>query len=314
MRVGPKLLSIAMSVWSLSATALAPITDSFDLVDLVDAGEVVVLDIRESVDDFESAHIPGARHLPYSSLRGPLSNPGQLLPIAVLEARLGQVGLRVQDALVIVHEGVTTSDFGAAARVYWTLKSLGFNSISILNGGFRGYTKDGFELESGPVHAEVSSLTLEFNKTWYASTAVVKHIVEEDHSYRLLDARLPAFFEGASWHDAAGRPGALPSADVFSFEQFFDANTPLLKDSDEITALVEKHGLNTPKIISYCNTGHWAATNWFVLSEVAQVRDVRLYAESMVEWSNTDHPMMNVPSAMQFAVLKTKAWLDRLGQ
>ena len=38
-------------------------------------------------------------------------------------------------------------------------------------------------------------------------------------------------------------------------------------------------------IVSYCNTGHWAATNWFVLSEVLGRDDVKLYDGSMVEWT-----------------------------
>jgi thiosulfate/3-mercaptopyruvate sulfurtransferase len=38
-------------------------------------------------------------------------------------------------------------------------------------------------------------------------------------------------------------------------------------------------------VISYCNTGHWASTNWFVLSEVLGKKNVRIYDGSMVEWS-----------------------------
>ena len=37
--------------------------------------------------------------------------------------------------------------------------------------------------------------------------------------------------------------------------------------------------------VSYCNTGHWAATDWFVLSEILGRKDVRLYSGSMVEWT-----------------------------
>ena len=38
-------------------------------------------------------------------------------------------------------------------------------------------------------------------------------------------------------------------------------------------------------MIAYCNTGHWAATDWFVLSAVLGRPDVRLYDGSMVEWT-----------------------------
>ena len=42
--------------------------------------------------------------------------------------------------------------------------------------------------------------------------------------------------------------------------------------------------------MSYCNTGHWAATNWFVLSELLGRPDVRLYDGSMVEWTADPAP------------------------
>ncbi|MBV9955924.1 MAG: hypothetical protein JOZ70_11825, partial [Pseudolabrys sp.] len=37
--------------------------------------------------------------------------------------------------------------------------------------------------------------------------------------------------------------------------------------------------------LAYCNTGHWAATDWFVLHEVLG-RDVKLYSGSMVDWTS----------------------------
>jgi len=38
---------------------------------------------------------------------------------------------------VVVSSGKDVTDFGAAARVYWTLKVLGLKELSILNGGVR---------------------------------------------------------------------------------------------------------------------------------------------------------------------------------
>jgi thiosulfate/3-mercaptopyruvate sulfurtransferase len=50
--------------------------------------------------------------------------------------------------------------------------------------------------------------------------------------------------------------------------------------------------------VSFCNTGHWAATNWFVLSEVLGQKDVKLYPESTVGWSQAGLPMTNVPTRL----------------
>ena len=52
-------------------------------------------------------------------------------------------------------------------------------------------------------------------------------------------------------------------------------------------------------LVSFCNTGHWAATNWFALSELAEIENVKLYPDSMVGWSQTGNAMDNVPGLFQ---------------
>lgn len=304
-------ITMAFAVTSQAAT-LTPVIDSFTLTDLIEDNSVKVLEIRSDENAYLKQHIPGSVHLSYGEFRGPETNPGKLPDLKKLAKALGSRGIQVEDALVIVHDGVTTTDFGAAARVYWTLKSVGFESLAILNGGFRAYQKDGFELASGGTKVSTFNTTLVLNPAWYADTAEVAKQVAGDGNARLLDARLDDFYAGTAWHDAAARPGILPGAEQFAFETFFDKNTPLLKHADEIDAIVSANRLDQPGTISYCNTGHWAATNWFVLSEVARVDGVKLYAESMVEWSALNQPMENVPTSVQFALLKTKKWFNSL--
>ncbi|MEO0762771.1 MAG: NADH-quinone oxidoreductase subunit NuoN, partial [Pseudomonadota bacterium] len=43
-------------------------------------------------------------------------------------------------------------------------------------------------------------------------------------------------------------------------------------------------------VVSFCNTGHWAASNWFALSEIGGIEDVRLYPESMAGWTRIFAP------------------------
>ena len=305
------IITMAFAV-TTQAVTLTPIIDSFTLTDLIEDKSAKVLEIRSDENAYLEQHIPGSVYLSYQEFRGPETNPGKLPELSKLAKALGSRGIQADDAVVIVHNGVTTTDFGAAARVYWTLKSVGFESLAILNGGFRAYQKDGFELVTGETKVSPVNPMLVFNPVWYADTAEVAKQVAGDGNAKLLDARLDDFYAGIAWHDAAARPGILPGADQFSFEAFFDTNTPLLKHSDEIVSIVTANGLNQTGTISYCNTGHWAATNWFVLSEVAQVDGVRLYPESMVEWSALNKPMENVPTSLQFAILKTKKWFNGL--
>ena len=59
----------------------------------------------------------------------------------------------------------------------------------------------------------------------------------------------------------------------------------LTKDGDALL-------VTTGPAVTYCNTGHWAATDWFVLHELLGRSNARLYAGSMVEWtSNASRPV-----------------------
>ena len=48
-----------------------------------------------------------------------------------------------------------------------------------------------------------------------------------------------------------------------------------------------------PELVSFCNTGQWAATNWFALSEIAGIEGVKLYPESVVGWSISGGELVN---------------------
>jgi thiosulfate/3-mercaptopyruvate sulfurtransferase len=66
--------------------------------------------------------------------------------------------------------------------------------------------------------------------------------------------------------------------------------------SDLSSVLSAASASNDELTVSFCNTGHMASINWFVMSEVAGMENVKLYAESIVEWAQSpDRPMDNEP-------------------
>jgi thiosulfate/3-mercaptopyruvate sulfurtransferase len=64
--------------------------------------------------------------------------------------------------------------------------------------------------------------------------------------------------------------------------------------------------------VSFCNTGHQAAVNWFIMSELQNVPNTRLYAESMTEWSLADRPMDNQPNRLKHYWQMTTDWVGTL--
>lgn len=263
-------------------------------------GQVEVIDIRAAQGEgYEDGHIRGAVNAPYSLFRGPSDNPGQVPSPEALSETLGQLGLEPSERVVITYQGEDATDFGAAARVYWTLKSSGFSDISILNGGLNAWTEAGNELSTETVEAEPAEVEITWNDQWTATAQDVQQVLNGEDEALLLDARPAAFWNGEQSHPAAARPGTIPQSEYFEHAGWF-SDGPAIVDAEAARDLAaEQNFTGNAAIISFCNTGHWAATNWFALSELAGIDNVKLYPESVVGWSNAGYEMANVPGPIR---------------
>jgi len=257
----------------------------------------LVLDIRGEA--YGQGHIGGAVSAPYERFRGPATNPGALVPEDQLEATLRELGVTLERPVVIVHQGEDNSDFGAAARVYWTLKSSGVSHLAILNGGMGAWSAAGLPLETKANQPVPSDVDITFSDRWLATTDDVSAIVKGEHQAKLIDSRPAPFFEGQKSHPNAAKPGTLPGAENISHAVWFDDPTKVM-NSTEATDIAAKLGIKKSEpVVAFCNTGHWAATEWFALSELAGVEDAKLYPDSMVGWSQAGGAMENTPGLMQ---------------
>src|SRR5690348_13883754 len=118
---------------------------------------VVTIDVRSAIDGggaeaYTRAHIPGAIHSDYDKAGWRVTRNGVpfMLPTtAELEKLVGETGIDEDSHVVVVPAGVSATDFGAAARIYWTLKVAGHPSVSILDGGFAAWRAAGYAVEAG---------------------------------------------------------------------------------------------------------------------------------------------------------------------
>lgn len=291
------LVAGGLGLAASAAETFGPLIDPDTLAAEMAANPPLVLDIRGAA--YGEGHIPGAVAAPYADFRGPRDNPGQLVPEDRLEALLQGLGVTFERPVVVVHEGDTDTDFGAAARVYWTLKSSGVPRLAILNGGMTAWEGAELPLETAATRPTPSDIDITFSTRWLADTDAVTAVVEGRQHAVLVDARPADFYDGKKAHPAAARPGTLPGAVNVAHSSFFeDGETQV--DGASASAVARLLDL-TPgeKVVSFCNTGHWAATDWFALSELAGIENVKLYPESMVGYSRTDHEMANTPGLLQ---------------
>lgn len=259
---------------------------------------VVVLDIRSALggggrEGYLKGHIAGAVFSDYDKAGWRVERGGVpfMVPTkAELEKLIGELGIDEDDHVVIVPAGVSFTDFGAAARVYWTLKVAGLTKTSILDGGYQAWTADASNpTETGDKTPSPKIFTAKFNDGIRVEAAEVEKLVEKGGA-TLIDARPASYFAGKEKAPTAKAYGRLPGAVSFDSADFYDKGTNRLKSKADL----EKVAANIPAgpTVSYCNTGHWASTDWFVLSELLGRKDVKLFAGSMVEWtSDANRPL-----------------------
>ena len=134
---------------SLNVFAAEPLVSVGWLSDNLVNDKVVILDIRNKIDGgskeiFGTGHIPSAIYSNYLSdgWRSTVDGiVGKLPPVNDLEILIGNLGIGNGDHVVVVPGGINSSDFGSAARVYWTFKVLGHEEVSILDGGYTAWVK-----------------------------------------------------------------------------------------------------------------------------------------------------------------------------
>ncbi len=322
MNIVSRLLAAVIGLAALAAhaaPAVPPLLSAAELQARLAQPELRIIDIR-SPKVFDAKHIPGALSAPYSSWRGPASNPGEMPDLGRLTRLVQTLGLTPATHIVVSYSGDDATDFGAAARVYWTLKVLGLQRLSILNGGMEAWAAAGLPQDDMPLAVPASRYLPSIDKALIATRDDLQGRLgtapgTPAGGARLLDARPSPFFNGQTRHAASLVPGTLKGAVNLEYTRWFAPDSALMLPADEVRRLAEASpSAGDGDTVSFCNTGHWAAINWFALSELAGHKGVRMYPGSMVEWSQAagaTAAMDNVPGRAGQLLVDFKLWIAR---
>ena len=301
--------TLGASGWSVAAPAL--LTPS-ELSALIAQPSVRVIDIR-TPKEFAQHHIAGSVNAPYAQWRGPATNPGELPDQDKLVALVQSLGLTPETHAVVVSHGKDATDFGAMARVYWTLKSLGLKELSILNGGLKEWEAAKLPFSNAAIKVAPSTYAPTFDASWLSTREDISQTLKLSNAV-LVDSRPDAFYQGKTQAPAAKLAGTLPGAVQLDFNQWFEPKTSRFVSAEKAKEIAAQiHVPEGQNAVAFCNTGHWAATDWFALSEVAGLPNVKLYAGSMVDWTQQpDYPQLqNAPGRGEQLMRATKQWWER---
>ena len=162
------------------------------------------------------------------------------------------------------------------------LYSLGFDNVSILNGGFAEWTR---------LHLPIETKKNIFEPANFQSKIKVEKFIDKDeilktltkNSSLLVNALTEDIHSGNN--PRYGRPGRIPGSINIPFHNFLEPNTEKFKSIKKINSIFESKGITSDKIIiNYCGGGIAATLNAFALFQ-AGFRKFKVYDNSMNEWA-----------------------------
>lgn len=257
----------------------------------VDDATIRIVDLRRGEEDYARGHVPGAVNVANDALRDP-GNPPTFLPSpAAFEALMGRLGIS-NETHVVAYD-----DRGGlyAARLWLVLNAFGHRKVSVLDGHFIKWQKEGRPVTSAAPAIAPARFAARPDRGWVATADEVRAAIGQP-TVRIVDARTAAEREG---RDLRGirRGGIIPGSVGVYWEDTLDPEWKTLKPVETLAELFRARDVRPEhEVIVYCQVGMRASHDALVLRRLGYER-VRVYLGSWEEWGNRDDlPIATVPA------------------
>jgi thiosulfate/3-mercaptopyruvate sulfurtransferase len=231
---------------------------------------------------FEAGHIPGADFL---DLQGEFSDPNTTLrfmmpAVAQLEAAFGGHGIGANSRVVLYSIGTAMW----ATRFWWMLHSLGFENVSVLDGGLDKWKAESRATETGPAKGyPPATFTAKPQRGYFVDKHQVLAACGERNTV-VVNALSPQLHKGLE-PSRYGRPGHIPGSVNVSAATLFDPETKAFVPLAEAEAIFAAQGIAKDKrVVAYCGGGISATIDLFLLHRLGYDH-LSLYDGSMGEWA-----------------------------
>jgi thiosulfate/3-mercaptopyruvate sulfurtransferase len=243
--------------------------------------------IESGLADYEGSHVPGAAFL---DLPGDLSDPDSKLSFTMpaldqLAKALGAAGIG-QDSKVVAY---TTTTPMWATRLWWMLRSSGFDNVAVLDGGLAKWKSEGRPVETGVNRYPPASLALNARPGAWADKAQVLAAVG-DGAVCTINALAPSAHSGEGATNY-GRKGHIKGSANVPYAALLGPDGAYRDDAALRELFTAVGAFDRPKVICYCGGGISATMDALALTRLGHP-SVAVYDGSMSEWSrDPDMPM-----------------------
>ena len=178
-----------------------------------------------------------------------------------------------------------------ATRFWWMLHVLGYENVSILNGGFRQWLALGLPTEATTTAFQPASFCPCIKKDIFVDKNYVLATIDANN-HILINALTKDIHDGLS--QRYGRAGHIPRSLNIPFTKFVQEDTEKFISFNEAKELIinmniKKHNI----IVNYCGGGIAATLDAFILYQLGY-KNLRIYDNSMSEWALDDTLPINV--------------------
>ena len=250
--------------------------------------QTIVIDTRFSLADpelgqkeYQTGHIPGAYYLDLNQdLSSPIDKHGGRHPLpdwSAFAAKLNRIGIRsAPPSHIVIYDD---SRFAFAARLWWMLRYLGHEQVSILDGGIQAWKAANLPLSQETPSPQAGDFLPNIQKDWTVDIRTVRQR-KDGLGVTIVDARSPERFRGEV-EPIDPIAGSIPGA-INAFWKNVSTEDGYLKSPEELADYWS--GLNPmDRIIVYCGSGVTACVNLFSMA-IAGHPMYKLYPGGWSDW------------------------------
>ncbi|XP_023251614.1 thiosulfate sulfurtransferase-like [Seriola lalandi dorsalis] len=237
---------------------------------------------RDGKKEFAQCHIPGASFFDIDECSDRTSSFDHTLPSEELFADyVGSLGVG-GDSHVVVYDA---SDFGAfsCTRVWWMFRLFGHPEVSVLNGGFRNWVREGHPVTGKLTRPERAHFPATMNRSWVKSFEDMTENIATQ-GFQVVDVRPYARFRGEEPEPREGvQPGHIPGSRCMPFFRFLDDEGMMLSPQ-ELRKFFEKSQVDLSKpICGSCGSGV-TACHMVLAAHLCGAPGASVYDGSWYEW------------------------------
>ena len=239
--------------------------------------------------DYDEGHIPNSDFLNLEDIS--LKNtpyPFMMPDIKTFDKVMSLKGVG-PDTHVILY---SRANIQWATRVWWMLKSMGFNNASILNGGFDRWNNQNKNISTTPVtYQENKFISIPQNGLFCTKEEVLNSLTNNNIS--IINALRSTLHDGSEKVDY-GRLGHIKNSINIPSLEMVDPDTNLYKSLEDLKIIFKNYNvLSKEKVITYCGGGIAATNIAFVLTALG-FNNITVYDVSLSEWAKNNNLPMSV--------------------